>query len=129
MKCYFIALIPGYLKSQQQQQPKHQYQNGQQLNSNQYSNNFQGATSNSVSPFDNLGINSSVASSYSSTSSINEQALSCALGSMPIDDLNSLLNPLNPNQEDIKRLILQVIGKKQDLFKTLEELNKQVSQK
>lgn len=123
-----IHLIPGYLKrqQQQQQQPKHQqYQNGQQINSNQYPNNFQGAPSNSVSPFDNPGMNSSVASSYSSSSSINEQALSCALGSMPIDDLNSLLNPLNPNQEDIKTLILQVISKKQDLFKTLEDLNKQ----
>jgi hypothetical protein len=118
-------LIPSYLK--RQQQPK-QYQTGQQLGTSQFQNSHQGALSNSVSPFDTVGFNSSVASSFSSSCSINDQALSSALGSMPIDDLNSLLNPLNPNQDDIKNLILHVISKKQDLFKTLEELNKQVSQ-
>lgn len=109
-----IHLVPSYLK-----QDKHNYES--KVNTSKFPAYNQ--TQNSSPLKKTKDTNDPL---ISNTSNLNPQSIaSSVLGSLPISDLNSILNPSVPNQEDIKGLILQVISKKQYLFKSLEELNKQ----
>lgn len=118
-----IALIPNYLKQQQQQidqphpqqcelfQMRHEHQDLASNENEFQSSTFQGFDSTLNANADNL-------LHVSSSNNVPFPAVS--------DSNESLLMDENMNNSQIKNLIVDIINKKKELLKSLEELNKKV---
>jgi hypothetical protein len=121
-----IALIPNYLKQQQHQHQAQQIDQAPQQQSElfQMRNEHPETNENQFQPSTFQGLNTSL--NINSSNLLHAPNSNNTLFPAMTDSVECLLTDESMNNGQIKNLIVDIINKKKELLKSLEELNKKV---